>query len=85
MQVIQTSVLLKYSPLYAFLQRHAPSVAHELQRSYIGAARMYYETGFRRYVRSLGVIKVKPWFPNILNWAESLPCFLPAEPYNGEI
>ena len=62
MQVIQTSVLLKYSPLYAFLQRHATNVAHELQRSYIGAARMYYETGFRRYARSLGVIKVKPRF-----------------------
>ena len=64
MQVIQTSVLLKYSPLYAFLQRHASNVAHELQRSYIGAARMYYETGFRRYARSLGVIKVKPRFFN---------------------
>jgi vacuolar protein sorting-associated protein 52 len=58
MQVIQTSVLLKYSPLYTFLQRHAPNVAHELQRSYIGAARTYYETGFRRYARSLGVIRV---------------------------
>ncbi|KAF8165468.1 vacuolar sorting protein [Crassisporium funariophilum] len=57
MQVIQTSVLLKYSPLYAFLQRHAPNVALELQRSYIGAARLYYETGFRRYIRSLNVIK----------------------------
>lgn len=58
MQVIQTSVLLKYSPLFAFLQRQAPSVAHEVQRSYVGAARVYYETGFRRYARSLGWIKV---------------------------
>ena len=31
----------------------------ELQRAYVGAARLYYETGFRRYARSLGVIKVK--------------------------
>ena len=58
MHVIQTSVLLKYSSLYSFLRRHAPAVANELQRSYVGAARVYYETGFRRYVRSLGVIKV---------------------------
>lgn len=58
MQVIQTSVLLKYRPLFAFLQRQAANVAHEIQRSYVGAARVYYETGFRRYARSLGVIKV---------------------------
>lgn len=58
MQVIQTSVLLKYSPLFGFLQRHAPAVATELQRAYVGAARLYYETGFRRYARTLGVIKV---------------------------
>ncbi|PPQ63425.1 hypothetical protein CVT24_004935 [Panaeolus cyanescens] len=57
MQVIQTSVLLKYHPLFAFLQRQAPPVAAELQRAYAGAARLYYETGFRRYARSLGVIK----------------------------
>ena len=81
MQVIQTSVLLKYSPLYAFLQRHASNVAHELQRSYIGAARMYYETGFRRYARSLGVIKVKPRF-SILNCAEISLSFLLAESHN---
>ncbi|KAG5648929.1 hypothetical protein DXG03_000278 [Asterophora parasitica] len=59
MQVIQTSVLLKYSGLFAFLQRQAPNVAHEVQRSYIGAARVYYETGFRRYSRSLGWIKAR--------------------------
>jgi vacuolar protein sorting-associated protein 52 len=81
MQVIQTSVLLKYSPLYAFLQRHASNVAHELQRSYVGAARMYYETGFRRYARSLGVIKVKPK-SSILNRAEIPPCLLSAEPHD---
>ena len=59
MQVIQTSVLLKYSALFGFLQRQAPNVAIELQRAYVGAARLYYETGFRRYARSLGVVKVK--------------------------
>ncbi|KIY49354.1 vacuolar sorting protein [Fistulina hepatica ATCC 64428] len=57
MQVLQTAVLLKYHPLYTFLQRQADTVAHELQRSYAGAARVYYETGFRRYARSLGYIK----------------------------
>ncbi|GLB33953.1 putative vps52 / Sac2 family protein [Lyophyllum shimeji] len=59
MQVIQTSVLLKYNGLFAFLQRQAPNVAHEVQRSYVGAARVYYETGFRRYARSLGWIKAR--------------------------
>ncbi|KAF7301810.1 Vacuolar sorting protein [Mycena indigotica] len=57
MQVMQTSVLLKYRPLFSFLHRQAPNVAHELQRSYIAAARVYYETGFRRYARSLTWIK----------------------------
>ncbi|EAU84667.2 hypothetical protein CC1G_00186 [Coprinopsis cinerea okayama7 len=59
MQVIQTSVLLKYAPLFGFLQRQAPAVANELQRAYAGAARLYYETGFRRYARSLGWIKAR--------------------------
>lgn len=64
MQVIQTSVLLKYSPLFGFLQRQAPTVANELQRAYVGAARVYYETGFRRYARSLTWIKVWTAFPD---------------------
>ncbi|SJL01815.1 uncharacterized protein ARMOST_05139 [Armillaria ostoyae] len=59
MQVIQTSVILKYRPLFAFLQRQAPDVAHEVQRSYVSAARVYYETGFRRYARSLGWVKAR--------------------------
>ncbi|TDL29409.1 Vps52-domain-containing protein [Rickenella mellea] len=59
MQVLQTSILVKYKPLYDFLQRHASTVAQEVQRAYVAAARVYYETGFRRYVRSLGVIKAR--------------------------
>ncbi|KAK0206380.1 vacuolar sorting protein [Desarmillaria ectypa] len=59
MQVIQTSVILKYRPLFAFLQRQAPDVAHEVKRSYVISARVYYETGFRRYVRSLGWVKAR--------------------------
>ena len=58
MQVLQTSIFLKYKTLFAFLQRKAPNVAHEVQRAYTSAARTYYETGFRRYSRSLGWIKV---------------------------
>ena len=58
MQVVQSSVFLKYRPLYAFLQRQAPNVALEVQKAYISAARTYYETGFRRYMRTLGWIKV---------------------------
>ena len=59
MQIMQSSVLLKYRNLFSFLQRQAPNGAHEVQRSYISAARVYYETGFRRYVRSLGWIKAR--------------------------
>ncbi|EIN10314.1 Vps52-domain-containing protein [Punctularia strigosozonata HHB-11173 SS5] len=59
MQVLQTSVFLKYQPLFAFLQRQAPNVAQEIQRAYVGAARTFYETGFRRYARSLGYIKTR--------------------------
>ncbi|KAI0284325.1 vacuolar sorting protein [Russula aff. rugulosa BPL654] len=59
MHVIQTTIFLKYRPLYAFLLRRAENVATEIQKAYIAAARTYYETGFRRYMRSLGWIKVK--------------------------
>lgn len=59
MQVMQTSIFVKYRALYAFLQRQAPNVAGEVQKAYTGTARTYYETGFRRYVRSLGWIKAR--------------------------
>ncbi|KIJ56720.1 hypothetical protein M422DRAFT_218326, partial [Sphaerobolus stellatus SS14] len=59
MQVLQTSVLLKYRPLFLFLQHHASSVANEVQHAYTAVARLYYETGFRRYIRSLGWIKAR--------------------------
>ncbi|EPT03684.1 hypothetical protein FOMPIDRAFT_1035291 [Fomitopsis schrenkii] len=59
MQVLQTSIFHKYRPLFTFLQRHAASVANEVQRAYVGAARTYYETGFRRYIRSLGYVKAR--------------------------
>ncbi|KAH8830476.1 vacuolar sorting protein [Flagelloscypha sp. PMI_526] len=59
MQVVQSSVLMKFKPLYVFLKRQVPNVALELQRSYASAARVYYETGFRRYIRSLGYVKAR--------------------------
>ncbi|KAG2154933.1 vacuolar sorting protein [Suillus bovinus] len=59
MQVMQTSVFVKYRALYAFLQRQAPNVAGEVQKAYTSTARAYYETGFRRYIRSLGWIKAR--------------------------
>ena len=49
---------MKYRPLFIFLQRHAANVANEVQRAYVGAVRTYFETGFRRYLRSLGWVKV---------------------------
>ncbi|KAH9899993.1 Vps52-domain-containing protein [Cubamyces lactineus] len=59
LQVIQSTVWMKYRPLYIFLQRHAPNVAHEIQRAYAAAVRTYFETGFRRYLRGLGWIKAR--------------------------
>lgn len=61
LQVLQTSVLLRHhKPMYAFLARQMPRVAIDVQRSYVGAARLYFETAFRRYTRSLGVVR-KRW------------------------
>lgn len=58
MQVLQGSGFLKYRALFGFLKRQAEPVATEVQESYIAAARTYYETGFRRYIRSLGSLRV---------------------------
>ena len=58
MQVLQTSVFIKYRSLYEFLQSQAQDVAREIQRAYVAATRVYYETGFRRYLRILGWVKV---------------------------
>ncbi|KAH7887619.1 vacuolar sorting protein [Phlebopus sp. FC_14] len=57
LQVLQSSVFTKYRSLFAFLQRQAMSVAKEVQDSYIAAVRTYYETSFRRYIRSLGWLR----------------------------
>ncbi|KAI0650321.1 Vps52-domain-containing protein [Trametes meyenii] len=59
LQVIQSTIWMKYKPLYAFLQRQAPNVANEVQRAYAAAVRTYYETGFRRYLRGLSWIKAR--------------------------
>lgn len=57
--VLQTSLLLKYQPFYAFLLRQAPKIAKQVERGYVTAARSYYETALRRYTRALGVIKAR--------------------------
>lgn len=61
-QVVQSTTLLKYRSLFRFLRRQAPKAADEVQRAYVVSARAYYETCFRRYARSLGVIRVCPFF-----------------------
>lgn len=58
MQVLQSSGFLKYRALFGFLKRQAELVAKEIQDSYVAAARTYYETAFRRYIRSLGWLRV---------------------------
>lgn len=58
LQVLQTSVLLPHhQPLYAFLARQMPRVAIDVQRAYVAAARLYFETGYRRYARSMGQVR----------------------------
>ena len=57
--ILQTSILVKYRSFFAFLQRHAARAAHEVQKAYISTVQWYYETGFRRYVRSLERIRAK--------------------------
>lgn len=59
LNMLQTSLWSKYRPLFAFLQRQAAPVASEVQRAYVGTVRTYFETGFRRYIRSLGYIKAR--------------------------
>lgn len=58
-QMIQSSVLLKYLPFFTFLRRQAPKIAAEVQRAYVSSARTYYETSFRRYARALGQVKAR--------------------------
>lgn len=58
MQVLQSAGFLKYHALFGFLKRQAEPVAKEVQESYIAATRTYYETAFRRYIRSLGSLRV---------------------------
>ncbi|SPO23019.1 related to VPS52 - component of the Golgi-associated retrograde protein complex [Ustilago trichophora] len=73
LQVLQTSVLLRHhKPLYAFLARQMPRVAIDVQRSYVAATRLYFETAFRRYGRSLGVVRKR--------WAESSGSALITDP-----
>ncbi|KAK4689843.1 vacuolar protein sorting-associated protein 52, partial [Tremellales sp. Uapishka_1] len=55
--VLQTSLLLKYQPFYAFLHTNSPRLAKQVERGYVNAARAYYETGMRRYTRALAIIK----------------------------
>lgn len=62
LQIVQTSVLLPHhAPLYGFLARQMPRVAIDVQRAYVSAARLYFETGFRRYARSLNQISKRGW------------------------
>lgn len=57
--VMQTSLLLKYQPFYAFLHRQSPQHAKQVERGYVNAVRAYYETGMRRYARALTQIRTR--------------------------
>ena len=82
--ILQSSVLLPHhQPLYQFLALHAPRVAIEVQLSYINAARLYYETAFRRYVRELRKILQRWTEPaTLVAWAykQSSPATAQYEP-----
>ena len=55
--ILQAVLLKSYRPLFMFLSHHAPRVAIDVQRAYVAAARLYFETGFRRYERSLAHLR----------------------------
>ncbi|KAF8318104.1 Vps52-domain-containing protein [Clavulina sp. PMI_390] len=60
LHVIQTSIFInKYLPLFQFLQRRAKGTADEFRAAYVRSAKLYYETGMRRYTRSLGYVKTR--------------------------
>jgi hypothetical protein len=63
--ILQSNLLLKYQPFYAFVLRHAPRLAKEVERGYAVAARSYYETAFRRYTRALGLVKARNEGPGL--------------------
>ena len=64
--ILQSNLLLKYQPFYAFLLRHAPKLAKQVERGYVNAARSYYETAFRRYTRALGLVKARNDGPGLV-------------------
>ncbi|CAO1629980.1 unnamed protein product [Sympodiomycopsis kandeliae] len=65
LQINQTSILLPHhAPMYGFLARQMPRVAIDIQRGYVSAARLYFETGFRRYARSLNTIAKRGYSEN---------------------
>lgn len=76
--VLQTSILLKYAPLWAFLSRHSPGIAAEFKRAYVWRARGYHETGFRRYARTLGEV-AKRWVEADLSLATLASSTVPGE------
>jgi len=70
--VMQTSLLLKYQPFYAFLLRQSPRQAKMVERGYVNAARGYYETAMRRYARALSTVRVRtPQTPDLIGVVSS--------------
>ncbi|GAA5870235.1 hypothetical protein JCM16303_001936 [Sporobolomyces ruberrimus] len=64
------SSLFSYKPLFDFLRRHSARQAHEFQKNYTNTIRWYYETGFRRYVRSLEGLRTRTGGENGFRWEE---------------
>lgn len=56
--ILQTSIILRHRPLYLFLYRQNRPVALEIRRAYVWRARGYFETGFRRFARNVGLVAV---------------------------
>lgn len=70
--VMQTSLLLKYQPFYAFLARQSQRQAKQVERGYVNAARGYYETAMRRYARALTTIRLRtPQTPDLIGVVSS--------------
>jgi hypothetical protein len=58
LQMIQTNILLKYTPLNQFLMTWNPDVAKEVRGHYIYAISKYYQTLLEKYTKVIGKLMI---------------------------
>ncbi|KAK3338374.1 Sac2 family-domain-containing protein [Neurospora tetraspora] len=57
-QIIQQQNFLRFKDLFAFLQKHQPTLAGEICQAYMNTMRWYYLNQFTRYKQSLDKLKL---------------------------